>query len=270
MKFSICSPVYYDKEAPENERQPRYEMFLRCASSVLSQTFDDWQWVIVDDICNPPVEEVLKDIIPASKLKVVRLPEKGGRMRARNQAMEAAEGEWITWLDADDEYSSLYLQAFNEAINLFPEYKAFNCNHLVFHYDYQVSVRKFLNMETIGDSPFGSGTIGAGAYIFHKSVFEDIGPIPEKGLWDFADHAFEEFPEIKPFFWVESLKSHNSLGNPWGEDYYYFYKLTRKYQCKYLDTALYFVHSHFDHRWPENPDYLIGEGKKPEWNPKIR
>ena len=269
MKFSICTPTYYNKEAPENVRQPRYEMFLRCANSVAGQTFRDFEWVIADDICVP---KVTREMLPASisEVNIVRLPEKSGRIVGRNQAMKASNGDWICWLDADDEYASIYLEAIDKATKAYPDFKVFNMNHLVYSYDFHTSVRKFLDLETIGDRPFGSGTIGAGAYVFHRSVYEAIGPIPELGLWDFAKNALDEFPEIKPFFWVEDKQSYNSLGNPWGEDYYYFYKMTRKFKSKYLDTALYLVHSHYGHRFKEDPDYELGEDKKPEWNPNLK
>jgi hypothetical protein len=99
-------------------------------------------------------------------------------------------------------------------------------------------------------------------------VYEDIGDLPEKGVWDFAEHAREEFPEIKPFYWNEVNQEYDSLGNPWGEDYYYFYKMTRKYKSKYLNTAPYYVHSRWGHSWPHDPDYVKDPGKKKSWNPK--
>jgi glycosyltransferase involved in cell wall biosynthesis len=264
MKFSIATPAWYDKEAKDNKRQPRYDMFLRCANSVLNQTYQDFEWVIADDICKPSVEEVLKD---EKKVKVVRLEKKGGRIVARNAAMKNCTGEWICWLDSDDEYASVYLQAIEDAIRVYPDYKIFNFNHLVFHHDYNTEVRKFINMEEQGVEPFPSGRVGAGSFVFHRSILEEIGLLPELGLWDFAAKAFEEFPEIKHFFWNEANKGYNSIGNPWGEDYYYFYKMTRKYPCKYLNTALYFVHSRFDHAWPGDPEYDQKPGAKPEWNP---
>jgi len=275
MKFSICTPITYDKKSVDNHRMPRYEMFLRCANSVFGQTYDDFEWVIADDLSNPPIEETLEKHDSwwkprGRKVKVVVLPEKAGRLNGRNASMKASSGEWICWLDGDDEYASFYLEAMNDAIRLHPEYKVFNFNHMMFPYAYDsnVHIRKFVNMKDQGDKPFRSGTIGAGAYIFKREVFEDVGPLPEKGLWDFAEHAFKEFPEIKPFYYNEHKKSYDSLGNPWGEDYYYFYKMTRKYKSKYLDIAPYYVHSRWGHRWSNDPDYVVDPGKKPQWNPK--
>jgi len=267
-KFSICTPCWYDAEHPHNARQPRFELFLRCVNSVLSQTCEDFEWVIADDICTPPVSEVIKD--KDERIKTFRLEEKLGRIAARNKAMLEAKGEWITVLDADDEYSSLYLQALDDASRLYPDYDMFSMNHLIFHYDYSTEIRKFIDVEKLEGRPFGSGTIGAGAYAFKKSLYEKVGPLPEKGLWDLAEWAFETYPEIKPFFWNENKQGYNSLGNPWGDDYIYFYMLTRLGKCKHLNTALYNVHSHYGERFHEDPDYNLGEEKAPQWNPQIR
>jgi len=268
MQFSICTPVTYDKEDPDNFRMPRYEMFLRCANSVYAQTLQDFEWVIADDMSNPPVTEVLEQ---KDKIKVVRLPEKLGRISGRNAAMKEASGDWITWLDADDEYMTFYLSALADAIRLHPECKVFNFNHLIYGYDYNTHIRKFINQEQYGGAPFGSGTVGAGSFVFHRSVYEKIGPLPEKGLWDLADWAFEKYPEVKPFFLKQGTEDqYNSLGNPWGEDWLYFYMMTREFPSKYLDFAPYVVHSRWGHRWADDPNYVVDPGAKPQWNPKNR
>lgn len=275
MKFSITTPVTYDKESPDNNRMPRYDMFLRCANSVFTQTFDDWEWVVADDVSNPPVESVLEDIDSwweprGLQVKTILLPEKAGRIAGRNRAMEATSGEWICWLDADDEYASTYLQMVDEATRIYPEYKVFNFNHLIFGYDYKPYIRDFVDMEKQKDEPFRAGVVGAGSFVFHRSVYEDIGNLPELGLWDFAADFLEKYPEVKPFYWNEQKQAYDSLGNPWGEDYAYFYMITRKYKSKKLNAAPYYVHSRWGHALPDSPDFVKDPGAKPQWNSKNR
>lgn len=267
-KFSICSPITYDRENADEYRMPRYKMFRRCAKSVQSQTFTDFEWVVADDFCNPPVAKLSKKLLAYWPDKIVRPPEKSGRIIVRNLAMKASKGEWLCWLDGDDEYASFYLEALTDAIRLNPKYKIFNFNHLIIGYDYKVHVRKFINMDVQRKLPFPSGTVGAGSFIFHRSVYEAIGPIPEKGLWDLADWAFKTYPEVKPFFIKPgTTDQYNSLGNPWGEDWLYFYMMTRKYKSKYLDFAPYYVHSRWGHRWPDDPQYVVDPGKGPISDP---
>lgn len=270
-KFSICTPVTFDVDNADNLRMPRYDMFLRCANSVFTQTFTDWEWVIADDISNPSVESVLEDIDSWWKprglqVKTVLLPEKSGRIVGRNKAMEASTGEWICWLDADDEYASTYLQMIDQAIRIYPDYKVFNFDHLVFGYDYKPYIRPFIDMDVQGDKPFRAGVVGAGSFVFHRSVYEEIGSMPELGIWDFPKAFFEKHPEVKPFYWNEGKQDYDTLGNPWGEDYAYFYEITRKFKVKKLDAAPYYVHSRWGHRLPDDPDYVVDPGKTPQWN----
>lgn len=268
-KFSVITPVTYNIDDKADEaRMPRYKMFKRCINSIEAQTFEDFEWIIGDDKCNPSVLSQVSLFDNKHVPLVIELKEKGGRIIATNAALKEAEGEWICFLDADDEYANCYLEALNDAIRLHPEYKVFNMNHLIFDYNYKTWVRKFINMDVQGDLPFPSGVVGTGSYIFHRSVLEDIGYLPELGLWDLTDWFLNKYPELKPFYLKnDGSGNYNSLGNPWGQDFAMFYMITRKYKSKYLDTALYYVHSRWGHRWPDDPDYVVDPGKVAEWNP---
>lgn len=269
-KISICTPCWVDKDAPENKRQPRYEMFLRAAQSIFSQTNHDFEWVIVDDMSNPSICKIMEDLNPPEWLnyKVIRLDQKGGRIIARNRAMKEATGEWLCWFDSDDELSSIYVDGMIHAINTYPEFKVFNFNHLTIGYTYDTNVRRFINMEVQGDNPFGSGNIGSGAFVFHRDLYEKVGSLPEKGLWDFASEFLERHPECKPFFESkEQPGKYHSLGNPFGDDYFYFYELTRLSTSKYLEWAPYFVHNRYGHKWPNEKEYDDKQGSVPSYNP---
>lgn len=269
-KFSIITPVTFDKDNADELRMPRYKMFQRCINSVHSQTLLDFEWVIADDMCNPSIKSTVDSLsfLQDLDLAVVKLPEKSGRIIATNAALKEAKGEWICLLDADDEYSTIYLEALDDAIRLNPEYKVFNMNHLMFDYNYKTWVRKFINMEIQGDLPFPSGVIGTGSFIFHRSVLEDIGMLPELGLWELTDWFLNKYPEEKPFFLKQDGSGqYNSIGNPWGQDFILWYMITRKYKAKYLDTALYYVHSRWGHRWPDDPNYIVDPGKAPRFDP---
>ena len=92
MTLSIIIPVY------------NTEVYLpACLDSILSQTFSDFEVLLVDDgskdgsgaICDA---YALKD----SRIRVMH-KENGGVSSARNLGMEQAQGEWIMFVDSDDE-----------------------------------------------------------------------------------------------------------------------------------------------------------------------
>lgn len=74
----------------------------RCVDSVLEQTFADFELILVDDgspdncgaICD---EYATKD----GRVRVIH-KENGGLSSARNAGIEAAAGEFILFVDADD------------------------------------------------------------------------------------------------------------------------------------------------------------------------
>ena len=88
--ISIIIPVYNKEIYIENTIQ-----------SVLSQNFNDFEIIAVDDGSKDSSLEILKKI-NAPKLKVVH-KENGGVSSARNYGIPYAQGDWIMFLDADDE-----------------------------------------------------------------------------------------------------------------------------------------------------------------------
>lgn len=90
-KVSIIVPVY------------KAEKYLhRCIDSILSQTFTDWECILVDDgspdgsgaICD---EYAQKD----DRIRVIH-KENGGVSSARNMALGIITGKWLTFVDSDD------------------------------------------------------------------------------------------------------------------------------------------------------------------------
>lgn len=93
-EISVIVPVY------------RAEDFLRrAADSVLSQTFSDFELLLIDD-GSPDGSGALCDAIAAedSRVRVIH-KENGGVSSARNVGMDEAKGRFLAFLDADDWFS---------------------------------------------------------------------------------------------------------------------------------------------------------------------
>lgn len=91
MYFSVILPIY------------NVEKYLgQCVESVLSQTFQDYELILVDDgakdrsaqICD---EYAAKDV----RIKVIH-KENGGQSDARNVGALSAKGKYIVYIDSDD------------------------------------------------------------------------------------------------------------------------------------------------------------------------
>lgn len=71
--------------------------------SVLAQTFNDWELIIVDDCsCDNSVEVIQSFVDRDWRIKLIQLSENSGVAVARNTAIEAAQGQYIAFLDSDD------------------------------------------------------------------------------------------------------------------------------------------------------------------------
>lgn len=104
--ITIITPVY------------NAERFLRqTADCVFNQTYKDFQWILVDDGSND-TSGVICDELAATDTRVrVIHQSNSGVSSARNAALNEAKGEWIAFLDADDEVTPIWLQNYIEAIN---------------------------------------------------------------------------------------------------------------------------------------------------------
>lgn len=91
MRYSIIVPIYNANE------------YLReCLDSVLSQTFDDWECVCVDDASDDTSPFVLDEYAERdSRFRIIHQRHAGVGM-ARNVGIDAANGDYIVFLDADD------------------------------------------------------------------------------------------------------------------------------------------------------------------------
>ncbi len=81
----------------------RPELVSQAVHSALSQSYQNMEVVVVVDGLDPATEQSLAQIAD-SRLHVVLLPESEGAAQARNLGVIAASGEWIAFLDDDDEW----------------------------------------------------------------------------------------------------------------------------------------------------------------------
>jgi glycosyltransferase involved in cell wall biosynthesis len=81
----------------------------QAVGSVLSQTFQDLELIVVDDASSDATESAIKAIADP-RIAYVRLPEHRGAAVARNTGIRQARGELIAFQDSDDEWSPTKLE----------------------------------------------------------------------------------------------------------------------------------------------------------------
>lgn len=70
--------------------------------SVLSQTYTNWEMIIVDDCSTDDTREVVEQFANDHRIKYHCLERNSGAAVARNTALKMAHGRWIAFLDSDD------------------------------------------------------------------------------------------------------------------------------------------------------------------------
>jgi len=75
----------------------------RTIESVLGQTFQDWEMIIVDDQSPDNANQLIEQYCQQDgRIKLLHLEKNSGAAVARNTAIEAAKGRYIAFLDSDD------------------------------------------------------------------------------------------------------------------------------------------------------------------------
>jgi glycosyltransferase involved in cell wall biosynthesis len=96
--FSIITPVYN-----------REETISKAITSVLEQTFADFEMLIIDDGSTDATLEMVQSFSD-NRIKIMKTPKNDGAAAARNLGIQAANGSYISFLDSDDFYQPDFLQ----------------------------------------------------------------------------------------------------------------------------------------------------------------
>lgn len=83
----------------------------RSLESVIGQTDRDLEIVVVDDASTDGTRDVIKEMLAQdSRIRLIERETNGGAGCARNTGIDAATGDWIAVLDADDWYDPQRLE----------------------------------------------------------------------------------------------------------------------------------------------------------------
>ena len=109
MLFSVCIPVYGAASFLE-----------RCLSSILQQEFHDYELILVDDGSMDESARLCQEFALRYPQILAIHGQNAGPAAARNSAIECASGDYLLFVDADDEVMPDYFKVFAEAIQRNP------------------------------------------------------------------------------------------------------------------------------------------------------
>lgn len=103
--FSVIIPAYN-----------RAHLISKAIASVLAQTFEEWELIIVDDGSTDNTKEVVRSFADARIIYLYQ--ENAERCAARNNGIKKAKGVYICFLDSDDYYLPLRLALLHQQLKV--------------------------------------------------------------------------------------------------------------------------------------------------------
>lgn len=172
----------------------REKMIERAVRSVLEQSYDNINVIVVDDCSTDHTEQIVEKIGDA-RIKFYKLPQNGGAGHARNEGVKLASAELIAFHDSDDVWRPEKLERQMDYWGKHPEFSMVYCPYLSHRSDGSLSQMPYPGMpgELEGDifySLLVRNSIGAPTILLKKECFLECGGFDDSLRcledWEFA------------------------------------------------------------------------------------
>ncbi len=166
--FSIVVPTYNHGN-----------IIQRCIDSVISQTFDDWEMIIINNFSSDDTIEKVESYND-SRIQLINFRNNGIIAASRNEGVRKAKGEWICFLDSDDWWVPEKLEESK---------KKLKNSDLIYHSEWivvDIKQKKFdkikvrdLKKPIINDLMINGNCISNSTVVVRKSILEKINLLDE-------------------------------------------------------------------------------------------
>lgn len=174
----------------------REKLISRAIKSVMDQTYKDIEVIVIDDASNDNTEKVVSSL-KYDNLYYYKLKKNGGACKARNFGIDKAKGDYISFLDSDDEWEKDKLE---KQYNFLKEknVEIVSCNYF---YEKNGSIKRKINYthdEKITLSELlNENIITTGSILISKQIIKKIGNFDEKlpryQDWDLVIRLAKEY-----------------------------------------------------------------------------
>lgn len=151
----------------------RKKVIARAIKSVSSQTYKNWELIIVDDGSTDNTKEAIKPFLKDKRIKYF-YQENQGVCSARNFGVQKSRGEYISLLDSDDEYRP---QRIKTQLELMKEKNAlFSLSNRIICINNNERVLKDNLDHFVDKGEIIKGNIGLSAslMLFKKDIFRNV------------------------------------------------------------------------------------------------
>ena len=157
--FSIILPAYN-----------RASLLPGSIGSVIKQSYQDWELVVVDDGSTDNTQDVVKSFNDP-RIKYV-YQNNSERSAARNKGIDNASGTWICFLDSDDEYQPEHLQELVQFIEVHKPLTGLIATGLITRERQTTKHKAFLELQKNSLEEIGSKFLIPTQVCVHRTVLE--------------------------------------------------------------------------------------------------
>jgi glycosyltransferase involved in cell wall biosynthesis len=160
----------------------RAHLISLCVDSLLLQTYQNWELIIVDDGSEDETATVIKRYTDARIRYIYQ--ENAERSAARNNGIEHAKGEWICFLDSDDEYQTNHLWELAKFIEDIKPSPGLIATGITTQQEEAGKRKEFLNLNNHILQEIGSKFLIPSQVCVHRSILENVRFDVRFRLWE--------------------------------------------------------------------------------------
>lgn len=202
----------------------RADFILRPLNSVCNQSYNNFEIIVVDDGSTDNTASFIKNY-KDKRIKYIKHTENRGVPSARNTGIKAARGEYITFLDSDDEiYPEKFEIQLNRLCDLSDSYGLIYCGYSLFINSTEEHVMDIVPEEygNICDALLKRCIFAVHTPLIRKSCFEECGlfdeSLPGCEDWDMwirlsQHYKFTFVPDILAKFYIHGEQKSTNLKN---------------------------------------------------------
>ncbi|MBD2612881.1 MAG: glycosyltransferase family 2 protein [Nostoc sp. ZfuVER08] len=162
-----------------------------CIDSIINQTFDDWELIVVDDGSQDNTFTVVNDYL--QKFNNIRYLKHQNRKAAysRNAGIQASFGNYITFIDSDDTYKINHLKSRWEYMQANPEIDLIEGGYEIEEEFFVADCFKFGEKISIRECVVGGTFFGKRKVFWELKGFNNVDYGEDAELWSRAEKIFK-------------------------------------------------------------------------------
>ena len=233
ISISVIIPVYN-----------RAQSILRAIDSVLNQSYPAAEIIVIDDGSTDRLQTVLERY--DEQIRRIR-QENRGVSSARNRGIKAAHGDWLAFLDSDDEWLPEKLENAIEFITHNPDYRIFQCEEIWIRNQRRVNPKN--KHKKVGGWIFRESLplciVSPSAVMIKRDLFDEVGlfdeSLPVCEDYDLWLRVLRRYPiglDQKPGIIKYGGHQDQLSRKYWGMDYYRVRAMEKHVNDAELEPAL--------------------------------